>query len=168
MRLLFIREIVSARMVRSSLSLPLFEYYPIIPHELIPFPIKINPPFATCNSKRLTSACFLLLQWGLKWVLSFRCLRLLSPAAASHPIGTGSNEGRQQIGLPKHELQLDYIRCFLDMSPNCPNFTNSRLLVRKYANYPPNFTNSRLLVRKYANYPVESWRRLFDEVRATL
>lgn len=36
----------------------------------------------------------------------------------------------------KHEIQFDYIRCFLDMSLNCPNFTDSRNLIKKYSNYP--------------------------------
>jgi hypothetical protein len=32
----------------------------------------------------------------------------------------------------------------------------------------PNFTLSRTLLKKYADYPLSSWRKLFEDVRATL
>lgn len=32
----------------------------------------------------------------------------------------------------------------------------------------PNFTLSRNLLKKYADYPLSSWRKLFEDVRATL
>ena len=43
------------------------------------------------------------------------------------------------------------MRCFLDMSLNTHNFANAREIVKKYE-----------------GYPVESWAKLFDQVRRTL
>lgn len=43
------------------------------------------------------------------------------------------------------------MHCFLDMSLDTHNFAKAREIVNKYE-----------------NYPVESWKKLFDEVRKTL
>jgi hypothetical protein len=45
----------------------------------------------------------------------------------------------------QHEIQVDYMRCFLDMSLNTHNFASAREIVKKYE-----------------GYPVESWAKLFD------
>lgn len=44
--------------------------------------------------------------------------------------------GLKEEDYNKHEIQYDYIKCYLDMSLNYPNFSDSRALVKKYANYP--------------------------------
>lgn len=51
----------------------------------------------------------------------------------------------------EHEIQVDYMRCFLDMSLNTHNFSEARKIILKYK-----------------DYPVESWAKLFNEVRKTL
>ncbi len=43
------------------------------------------------------------------------------------------------------------MRCFLDISLN-----------------PPNFEVARQIVHKYKDYPIQSWKKLFDEVRKSL
>lgn len=57
-----------------------------------------------------------------------------------------------QEKYPKeHEIQVDYMQCFLDMSLNTQNFSKARKILLKYK-----------------DYPVESWAKLFGEVKATL
>lgn len=51
----------------------------------------------------------------------------------------------------EHEVQFDYMRCYLDMSLNTLNFTVSRTIAKKYQ-----------------NYDVESWAKLFKAVAKTL
>ena len=51
----------------------------------------------------------------------------------------------------KHVIQVDYMRCFLDISLNTHNFADAREILKKYE-----------------GYPVESWAKLFNEVRKTL
>lgn len=36
----------------------------------------------------------------------------------------------------ENEIQFDYIRCYIDMSLNYPNFSDARKIVNKYTNYP--------------------------------
>lgn len=43
------------------------------------------------------------------------------------------------------------MRCFLDLSLNAPNFAVARETVKKYE-----------------NYPVESWKKLFADVKNTI
>jgi hypothetical protein len=50
-----------------------------------------------------------------------------------------------------HEIQFDYMRCFLDLSLNAPNFNIARETVKRYD-----------------GYPVESWRKLFADVKNTI
>lgn len=50
-----------------------------------------------------------------------------------------------------HQLQFDYIECFIDM----------------YKGYP-SFSKSRKIAEKYVNYPVASWRKMFKEIVDTL
>lgn len=53
--------------------------------------------------------------------------------------------------LKAHEIQFDYMKCFLDLSLNAPNFNIAREIVKKYD-----------------GYPVESWRKLFTDVKNTI
>jgi hypothetical protein len=53
--------------------------------------------------------------------------------------------------LKAHEIQFDYMKCFLDLSLNAPNFNIAREIVKKYD-----------------KYPVESWRKLFGDVKNTI
>ena len=50
-----------------------------------------------------------------------------------------------------HEVQFDYMRCYLDMSLNTLNFTVARTIAKKYQ-----------------SYDVESWAKLFRAVAKTL
>lgn len=50
-----------------------------------------------------------------------------------------------------NQIQTDYMRCFLDMSLNTHNFAEARSILAKYK-----------------DYPIESWSKLFNEVRNTL
>lgn len=50
-----------------------------------------------------------------------------------------------------HEIQFDYMRCYLDMSLNTVNFTDARTLAKKYE-----------------GYEVDSWGKLFMSVLKTL
>jgi len=43
------------------------------------------------------------------------------------------------------------MRCFLDMSLNAPNFEVAREIMNNYK-----------------DYPIESWKKLFDEVKNSL
>lgn len=49
------------------------------------------------------------------------------------------------------ELQLDYMRCFLELSLRTAGFEESRSILDKYR-----------------DYPIETWRKLFDAVRETI
>lgn len=51
----------------------------------------------------------------------------------------------------EHELQFDYIECFIDM----------------YKGYPT-FSKARKISEKYLNYPVKSWQKMFKEIVDTL
>lgn len=44
----------------------------------------------------------------------------------------------------QHQLQFDYIECFIDM----------------YKGYP-SFAKSRAIAKKYVDYPVKAWQKLF-------
>ncbi len=56
-----------------------------------------------------------------------------------------------QEQLKAHEIQFDYMRCFLDLSLNAPNFNIAREIIKKYV-----------------GYPIESWRKLFADVKNTI
>ena len=51
----------------------------------------------------------------------------------------------------RHQIQVDYMKCFLDMSLNTHNFSVAREIIAKYK-----------------DYPVENWAKMFSEVRKTL
>lgn len=53
--------------------------------------------------------------------------------------------------LKAHEIQFDYMKCFLDLSLNAPTFNIARETMKKYV-----------------EYPVESWRKLFTDVKNTI
>ena len=51
----------------------------------------------------------------------------------------------------QHQLQTDYIECFIGM----------------YKEYPT-FNTAKSIVKRYANYPVAGWRKLFRDIHDTL
>jgi hypothetical protein len=50
-----------------------------------------------------------------------------------------------------HELQFDYMRCFLELSLKTVGFDEARQILDKYI-----------------DYPIETWKKLFDAVRETI
>lgn len=57
----------------------------------------------------------------------------------------------EQAVRGEHELQFDYIQCFIDM----------------YKGYPT-FSKARKVSVKYVEYPVKSWHKMFKEISDTL
>lgn len=53
--------------------------------------------------------------------------------------------------IKNHQIQFDYIQCFIDM----------------YEGYP-NFSIARKISEKYLNFPVLNWREMFNEIHQTL
>ena len=51
----------------------------------------------------------------------------------------------------QHQLQLDYIKCYIDM----------------YKGYP-SFGQARSIAARYLDYPVKSWQKMFKEIVDTL
>jgi hypothetical protein len=146
-----IREIIQQRASRAA-PLPVFEYYPYYSSRAHLFAHDARSTIRNVEFKE-TYAGFLLQSVirpppAHEFLLVFAYYLILQDRVSE---AQALLQGVSEEDYRQHEIQYDYVRCFLDMSLNCPNFTDSRALVKKYE-----------------HYPVASWKRLFDEVRSTL
>ena len=134
-------------------KLPIFEYHPYYSNRVHKF---LNENKSTIKNAQFKNNYYGLLMIALlnnNFSASFK-LALVYYLLLQDRIDEAENYYRTRVTKlerDQHQLQTDYIECFIGM----------------YKEYPT-FNTAKSIVKRYANYPVAGWRKLFRDIHDTL
>ena len=134
-------------------KLPIFEYHPYYSNRVHKF---LNENKSTIKNAQFKNNYYGLLMVGLlndNFSTAFK-LALVYYLLLQDRVDEAHHYYQARVSKPErdqHQLQTDYIECFIGM----------------YKEYPT-FDTARAITKKYANYPVAGWRKLFSDIQDTL
>lgn len=132
-----IREIIALQNARKPASPPLFEYYPYYSSRAHLFASESKSTIRNVEFKETYTKFLLQSALGIQnkgeYILGSSYYLILQDRVPEAQELIKSLNEKEYL---ENEIQFDYIRCYIDMSLNYPNFSSARKIVNKYTNYP--------------------------------